>query len=98
MFNPIEWLKGLFTKVQSTIGDFLKGVFNSEMTLIISELKGPAIAIVKDLLDADLTSAQKRSEAFKQLSATAKDLGLTVGKSALNLLIELAVQYVKNLK
>ena len=98
MFNPFSWLAGMFVKVQSTIGDFLKSVFNAELTLAITELKGPAIDIVKDLLDADLTDAQKRSDAVKQLAQVAKGLGITVGKSALNLIVEMAVQYVKNLK
>ena len=98
MFNPFSWLVDMFVKVQSTIGDFLKSVFNAELTLAITELKGPAIDIVKDLLDADLTDAQKRSDAVKQLAQVAKGLGITVGKSALNLIVEMAVQYVKNLK
>jgi hypothetical protein len=98
MFNPFTWLSGIFSKFQATIGDFLKGVFSAELTLVIAKLKGPAIEIVKDLMDTDLTNAQKRADALKQLTQAAKELGLDVGKSALNLLIEMALQYVKNLK
>lgn len=98
MFNPFTWLKELFTKIQSTIGDFLKSVFNAELTLIIAKLKDPAIAIVKNLMSSDLSSEEKRAQALKELAEQAKVLGLDVGKSALNLLIEMAVQYVKNLK
>lgn len=98
MFNPITWFLGMFSKVQATLGDFIKGVFTAELTLIVAELKQPAIEIVKNLMEADLTNAQKRSEALKELAAIAKNVGLDVGKSALNLLIEMALQYVKNLK
>lgn len=98
MFNPFTWISGIFAKFQNTIGDFLKSVFNSEMTLVIAKLKDPAIAIVKNLMSSDLSSAEKRTQALEALMAEAKALGLDVGKSALNLLIEMAVQYVKTLK
>lgn len=98
MFNPITWIKDLFSKVQLTIGAFLKSVFNAEMNLVIAKLKDPAIAIVQNLMGQDLTSEEKRALALESLIAEAKALGLQVGKSALNLLLEMAVQYVKNLK
>ena len=98
MFNPFTWISGVISKFQSTIGAFLKTVFNSEMTLVIAKLKDPAIAIVQNLMSSDLSSAEKRNQALASLAAEAKALGLDVGKSALNLLLELAVQYVKTLK
>ena len=98
MFNPFTWLSGLFTKIQSTIGDFLKSVFSAELTMVIAKLKDPAIAIVKGLMASDLSNDEKRKKALEDLAAQAQALGLDVGKSALNLLIEMALQYVKNLK
>lgn len=98
MFNPFTWISSIFNKFQNTIQGFLKSVFTAELTLVIAELKDPAIAIVKNLMSSDLSSAEKRNQALAALAEEAKKLGLDVGKSALNLLIEMAVQYVKTLK
>lgn len=56
-----------------------------------------ALATVQELESVIpvLSGEAKHAQAFSVLANAAKDAGLSVGKSALNLLIETAVQYIK---
>jgi hypothetical protein len=62
---------------------------------LIVELKDFATKIVLDLATTDLTSTQKRKEAFDKIKAEAIARGIAYRDSAINLLIELCVAATK---
>jgi len=93
-----KWLKYLFNKFIRAFKSFIRIVFTSSTQIIIGQLKDFAISVVILLNSRDLTNEEKRKEAFKQIKEEAIKRGLKVKDSIINLLIELAVQYVKNIK
>lgn len=88
--------KTLIDLFRNSFLDFLKAVFSPLSKKLVEELKDFAIDTVKELQESDLTSAEKRKEAFKKIKAEAIERGLAFTESALYLIIELALQYVKN--
>lgn len=98
MFNPIEWVKNLFSKVQSTIKPFLAQVFNAAMNAFIAKLWETAVEAVQDVSLQDLTNAEKRNAVVKKIIAVAKQNGIEYKDSMVNLLCEMAVSYWKALQ
>ncbi len=95
--NFWERLKLFFVRVGAVLKNVLKSVFSVVSKQLIDELLDFAITICKDLDAEDLTSSEKRKEAFKSIKAEATERGLDLRDSLVNLLIELAVNYVKSL-
>jgi len=91
-----EWLKYLFNKFIRAFKSFIRAVFTSSTQIIIGQLKDFAIHVVSMLENTDLTDAEKRKKAFEQIKLEAEARKLQVRDSIINLLIELAVQYIKN--
>lgn len=90
-------VKTFFSKLWGTLRDFLSNVFTATTSVVVSELKGIAINTVKELSSTDLSDDKKREQAFDAIYNYAIDEGLNVKDSVINLVIEMAVQYVKNL-
>ena len=75
---------------------FIQQVFTAEKPIIIAALKDIAMAAVVRVNNLDtLTNEEKRTQAFGQIAAYAKNQGIEVGTSMINLAIEMAVQAVK---
>lgn len=89
----------IFQKIWSWISNafisFIKAAVNQLTQKFIVELKDFAIETVMNLATTDLTSEEKRTEAFNLIKAEAIERGLTFKDSAINLLIELAVTQLK---
>ena len=92
----LNWLKGIFFKVCNALGGFFKQVFTSATQIILVQLKDIAINAVSELEKTGLTNEEKRKEAFKKISDYATLKGLDVKASLINLVIEMALQVIKN--
>lgn len=91
-----SWIKGLFNKYIKFFRDFVCGVFSNTAQVIIGKLKNDAIMIVEELSKSNLTDEMKRQEAFKLIKEKSEIMGLASKDSIINLLIEMAVSYIKN--
>ena len=92
------WFKNMFSKVFKAFKSFITEVFESALRVFIGVLKDYAINVVYQLSATDLSNEAKRNEAFKKIKLEAIAKGLEVRDSWINILIEMALQYVKNLK
>ena len=98
--NIFNWLKGAKAKVSA----FFVLVLGSEAArqlgdAAVSALKTALGVIVQDAVAAvgslGMSGEQARAEAFKKIVTDAKKQGLSFSTSMINLLIELAVQRIK---
>ncbi len=91
-----DWLKDLFSSLIRIFLKFIKDAFDRSSKLLIAEFKEFAISTVVTLASTDLTNEEKRAQAFKQIKEEAITRGKELGDSVANVLVELAVQYMKN--
>ena len=90
-----EFFSMLWNKIRNLFLSFVKEAVGQLTQKLVVELKDFAVQTVLDLENSDLTDNEKRKEAFKRIVAEAKTRGLTYTDSAINFLIELAVQKLK---
>jgi len=64
--------------------------------VLIAELKDFAINTVGTLQSTNLSNEEKRRQAFEEIKAEAINRGKNLSDSLINVLIELALQYIKN--
>lgn len=92
-------MKTLLAKILGISRGFLEWllpILQNQIASSLEVLAPVALSVVAKLArDGGLTSAQKREEAFKQLSEAAKAEGLSAGASVINAAIELAVLKLK---
>ena len=88
-------IKRFFNILLRSFWSVLKTIFTGAVELLLAQLKDIAIQTVSELENTDLTNEQKRTEAFKRIGEYAKGKGLQVKDSLINLIIEIALQYVK---
>jgi hypothetical protein len=91
----MKWLKELWAKLVGIFKSFLMDAFTQAEQIVLAELKDFAVVTVKNLMVSDLSSADKRKAAFEAIKAEALKRGKTMGDSLVNVLVELALQYVK---
>ncbi|KKN21152.1 hypothetical protein LCGC14_0928320 [marine sediment metagenome] len=86
-----------FKKV--AVGMFGKSALNkliaAARAMLKTKLGKVAWAVVRELEAGNLTNSQKKGAAFKRIKQAAKDGGIEVKDSLLNLLIEMAVARLK---
>jgi hypothetical protein len=88
-----DWFKNtFFPKVKA----FLSKVFTNAVQIAIAQIQDTVRTVVSEIALEDLTNSEKRSEAFKRISATLKADGITVSESIIRTTIELAVLELKN--
>lgn len=92
----IEWFKNLFNKFLKAFADFAKAVFTESKKIIIGQLKDLALQVVGELEKTDLLDEEKRNEAFKKLQDYAAQQGINVSHSLIYLIIEMALQQLKD--
>lgn len=85
------WFLALWNKFLSAFNGFIKEVFDAEAKLLIGQFKDIAIMVVAKLATSDLSSDEKRAQAFKEIKEAALAAGKELSSSMVNLLIELAV-------
>jgi len=93
-----ERIKAFFVKAGSVLKNVLKTIFVVFSKEIIDELLDFAISICGELDGKDLSSSDKRKEAFKAIKDEATVRGMNLRDSLINLLIELAVNYIRSLQ
>ena len=95
-----SFFSGFKTKV-SQIFSFLFGekeaaaFGTAALGLLKTELGQIAFTVVESISFEELSNAQSRKLAFKQIASAAKDGGLEYKDSIINLLIELAINSLK---
>lgn len=89
------WFKALWLKLVGIFKTFLMDAFTQAEQIVLAELKDFAVTTVQKLMSADLSSADKRKAAFDAIKAEALKRGKTLEDSLVNVLVELALQYVK---
>ena len=89
------WFTGLWNKFIASFNVFIKEVFDAETKLVIGQFNVIAVAIIAKLATSDLSSDEKRVQAFKEIKEAALAAGKDLSNSMINLLIELAVRRFK---
>ena len=93
-----------FTKWIKKVPGFIRKIFGKKAldafrkgarALLIEEVGRIALTVVTSISLGALTNGEKRDAAFKQIKEQAKESGLNIKDSILNLLIELALQRLK---
>ena len=75
---------------------FFKPSAKAMLELVVGELADFVIYVVRSLVTVDnLTSEEKRKQAFEAIKAEAQRRRVALKDSAINLAIELAVQLIK---
>lgn len=75
---------------------FLKSVFTNAVQTAIQDIQDTVQKVVAELQTSDLTSDQKREEAYARVVAILKSQGKTISESIIRSTIELAVLALKN--
>ena len=89
------WVTKLFDKVKAVVQMFLQKAITGGVEIFIAEFKDVAIATVMELDAQTLKDTEKRKQAFDRIKAAVAASGKQAGDSWINLLIEIAVQYLK---
>ena len=93
MFN---WLKRLWSRMLRVFKRFIDIALPIVAQVLIAELKDFAINTVGTLQSTNLSNEEKRQQAFEEIKAEAINRGKNLSDSLINVLIELALQYIKN--
>jgi hypothetical protein len=91
-----EFFSMLWNKIRNLFLSFVKDAVGELTQKLVVELKDFAVQTVATLENSDLTDVAKRKAAFTQIVSEAKARGLVYSDSAINFLIELAVQKLKS--
>jgi hypothetical protein len=93
------WVKALFSKVWASLREFLKQVFTQSVEQVLAAIKDIAVQAVSEIENSTtLTDEQKRKAAFDKIKAYAIEKGIGAKDRIINLAIELALTYIKNIK
>lgn len=76
--------------------EFCAKVFTAEKALVLAALQSFAIDAVTTAEKTGLSSSEKRNQAFNEISAKAQTAGIVTGASAIALVLEMAVQAIRN--
>jgi hypothetical protein len=90
-----NWLKNIFDKAFRLVSDILKEVFDIAFKILMAKLQDIATESITKLATTDLSSAEKRNQAFADIKTYAIQKMISVNDSDINLIIEVIV---KNLK
>lgn len=93
----IKWIKGLFNKAVRAFKKFIAIAFPIALQAFIGILKDFAISVVSKLETTDLSNSARRNEAFSQIKAEAISKGMSFQASWIYILIEIALQVVKQM-
>ena len=90
-----EFLKNLFSKLVRAFKAFIQAAFPVAKQVLIAALKDYALDTVTELANSDLSSANKREAAWKEIQKEAVDRALNVGESLARVIAEIAYQAYK---
>jgi len=92
----MNWFKKLWNRLVRIFDKFVDIALPIVTKMLIAEFKDAAINIVGTLQKTKLTNTAKRDKAFEDIKAEASKRGKNLSDSLISLLIELALQFVKN--
>ena len=92
----MNWFKRLWNRLVRIFKKFIDIAIPIITQMLIAEFKDFAINAVDKIQSTDLSNSEKREEVFKEIKTEALSRGKTLSDSVINLLIELALQYIKN--
>jgi len=99
MFKKIwKKIKNVFVSVWGQVKEFLKTAIPQVVAIIFLDLKDFAIQVVSELELKDISNEEKRKQALEKIKEEAKKRGFELKDRIVNLLIELALNYIKNKK
>lgn len=90
------WLSNLFNRLRAIFKSFIEAAIPAITQILLAEFKDYAIDIVTRLASMDLTNEDKRKEAFKAIKQESILRGKNLSDSLINLLLEIALQFIKN--
>lgn len=90
-----KWVENILNSLLKIFKIFIEDCFDKATKILIAEFKDFAVSVVSELKGQDLSNEEKRAEAFKRIKEKVKESGKDMGDSLINMLIELAVQYLK---
>ena len=90
------WLQNIINMLKRAFKSFIDVAIPAVSQVILAELKDAAIQIVEELEGQDLSSKQKRADAFSRIKKIAESEGKDISDSLINVLIELALQFIRN--
>jgi len=88
-------IKAFFAKLIPIFKAFLAAAFSAAEQALIAELKDFAVQAVTKLAASDLSTADKREAALKEIQAEALRRGKILKESLARTLVEIAVQFYK---
>ena len=92
----MNWFKKLWNRLVRIFDKFVDIALPIVTKMLIAEFKDAAINIVGTLQKTKLTNTAKREKAFEDIKAEASKRGKNLSDSLISLLLELALQFVKN--
>jgi len=92
----MNWFKKLWNRLVRIFDKFVDIALPIVTKMLIAEFKDAAINIVGTLQKTKLTNTAKKEKAFEDIKAEASKRGKNLSDSLISLLIELALQFVKN--
>ena len=92
----MNWFKKLWNRLVRIFDKFVDIALPIVTKMLIAEFKDAAINIVGTLQKTKLTNTAKRDKAFEDIKAEASKRGKNLSDSLVNLLIELALRFIKN--
>jgi len=90
------WLERIWNKMLKIFKAFIDAAIPVITQILIAEFKDFAINTVGTLQNTDLSNEEKRKTAFEAIKQEAISKGKDLSDSLINLLLELALQYIKN--
>jgi hypothetical protein len=89
-------IKAFFNGLVRMFKSFIDAALPVLTQALLAELKDFAIGVVEDLDGKDMSSKAKREEAFRKIKEEAIKRGKSLPDSLINLLIEIALQFIRN--
>ena len=92
----MNWFKRLWNRLLRVFNEFMKIAIPEVTQLLFAEFKDFIVAVVESLETVNMSGDDKFKEAKEALKKEAIRRGVSISSSLANLLIQLAVQYVRN--
>ena len=91
----LSTIRRIFNFAIRELWSFIKVAFAGAVELALAQIKDVAIVTVAELQNQDMSNEDKRRIAFNRIKTYVTDKGLNIKDSLINLIIEIAVAYIK---
>lgn len=94
----ISKIRSMFSSLLRKFSSIIREVFPTVKRVVIAECYDVAMKVVEELNASNLSNDAKRKEAFQRIKDEVFASGKEVKDSIINILIEFAVQKLKNMQ